>query len=545
VSKAYDEPETVGEEVITLIEMVGQVQHATIRAIASSQAIALAKQKGIVTDLVEPMIESMARAWKSIDIGSLRVRVGFGIARVLAETTPDLSKKYLQDTEEFRTTLGGLTSEDAESLYALCLQLAIRAFSGLVTRGANQSKDVESLAVLIDRIPGYGSRAILWSEVALRCAIQDNRSLCLDVFHERVQPALSAIPTDDVDYKQFVLSSISATQYEVSEQAAIGRLPELTPRYRDRACMNIVSCLFRRRVPSDPEEYVPGTGYDAPYAALFQITSVMTQMASDALIYDTLQKVVDCLVMPDGPLKGTQKEEIFRRLQDIVATSFPKTNYIRHDGYKVIARAQLSRFRSDSDIPGLIKAAEAIDNTADRAFVLFVTATALHKTARAAATDLVTKARQVAVKIPADWDRIQRLIGFAQDARSFSPSLSRQLLQDAAAELKTDNYSSLRRIVDLAYRLDQGFARDLVDKLDDGGAQRRANQQLKLLDLRQRLVDEKKVEDELEAASPAECSRLGSMLLADLVSGRMSGLKADTLRACIQAADLPSLMWTR
>lgn len=527
-----------------LVLKAQQIEDAVTRCTAISKSLAFSS-KASGDEWVQIRRELLAKlgdSWESINLGWLRVRTGFQIAESLAATQADLSSEYLSKTEDLRKRLGGLADRNAAIAYESCVKLAIRAFSGLIPKRIYYQHDIELLAVLIDAVQGQGQRAILWSEVAIRAAVNGNSDLCSDLVNERVRHLLESISTLDKEYRQFVIIRTAPALYASRGATMLALLQDLDHAHQDAAYSAIVDYLLRNRYPYDPEDYTPGTGYSTTYSTLMQICDVMPLMDSDSLIYGTIERVVDSLISKEnqGRITLNQKEEIYRKLQEIVKTKFPNPRHIRHKGYAVIGRAQLSRFRTDGDLGGLADAAENIHNTADRALVLFITGLALSKTGAAKSYDLMKRGRALAAEIPSDWDRIERLIGFAQHAKTVSPQISRSVLEDANnffVRLGRERHrSSLRKIIDLAHRIEPAFARSLIDKLDNEKVQKYARRQIELLELKQKLVDEKPAHEELRIAPTTEYERLGSMLLGALQSERLNPIRAEAVRPCIELA---------
>lgn len=74
--------------------------------------------------------------------------------------------------------------------------------------------------------------------------------------------------------------------------------------------------------------------------------------------------------------------------------------------------------------------------------------------------------------------------------------------------------------LDIAYRIDEEFAKRLIDDFDDDDAKRFAKSQIELLEIRRFIVDAKgrpEQEMRIKHLRAAEVSKLGSMLLRSLI----------------------------
>jgi hypothetical protein len=219
---------------------------------------------------------------------------------------------------------------------------------------------------------------------------------------------------------------------------------------------------------------------------------------------------------------------VFRQLSEIVERNLPADGYISHDGYRVIARAALARYRKDITID-LIAAARAIPNMADRSLVLFYSALSQPKLGKSMQESLIREASEMAKNIPMAGDRLERFISFAQASRNINERLTREMLLEAVRMLPAEEHGGqnrVRHIIDLAYKVDKEFASELTDKLDDDRAKRHARQQIEILDLKQSLIDETALTQRVQSTPHAEYRRLGSMLLGSLQSGRMDSIRS-------------------
>ena len=400
------------------------------------------------------LLEYIETSWNAIDVASVRIGVGFELAQILAPVSAELSALYLERTEKVRAGIGGLANANADRAYSICLQLAIRAFTGLVPKRCHIRGDLERLALLIGYIPSVGHRAVLWAELAIRCAAHGDDQLCSEIVSERVRPILSALPETDIENSTFIASRCAPALYAANPAVAMGIVERFELPYRDGAYHSIIRYLFRSESPYEVEDYAPGSGYETEYRKLVEICDITRHVDSDALIYDVIERTIDCLTSKTVTVayNTAQREEIYRRLQELVKTKLPAPRHIRHEGYKVIARAQLARFRNDPDLDDLISSAERIPNTADRALVLFTTGLAVGKTSRNMAEKLIARAQELVVEIPADWDRLERMTGFADEARQYNKALSRKMLEAAVRvvpKLAEGKNRSIRNIVDL------------------------------------------------------------------------------------------------
>src|SRR4051794_24931628 len=192
-----------------------------------------------------------------------------------------------------------------------------------------------------------------------------------------------------------------------------------------------------------------------------------------------MERVMDSLVARknDARLKQSQKEEIVRRLSDLVSSKFPNPAFIRHNGYRIIGKVQLNRYRVQHSADELIDEAERVPNTADRAFILFEVGLWLFRSDRGKGMAIVERALTLVRSSPSAVERMERFVHAADELRVYYAPLSRKLLLEANATLTAggvEDIGVIRKLVDVASDIEAEFARELAGILDDDEAKNAA-----------------------------------------------------------------------
>jgi hypothetical protein len=480
------------------------------------------------------LADDLLQSWTAISTAWFQVEDGFFIAQVLAAKAPEMAKEYVRRSQAVRREVGGLTSRAAAAVYTHVVRLAIRAFSGLVRRSLTAMSDISLLAAQIDRLPSPGERAILWAEVAIKCACQGSAEMCREIVNERVRTVLAGISEADSAYSAYVKARVSPAVFASDTAAAYIVFTELNPTLRDYACFLTINFLLRNCLPTDPEEYLQGSGYETTFTKLSQVCDVLQHVSSDAFVFLVIERVVDSVTgrRNDARLKQSQKEEIMRRLSELAYSKFPSAKFIKHDGYKVIAKIQLNRFRFETPIEELVAEAHSIPNAADRGYVLFDIGLFVYKSDCGKGQSIIDSSLALIRTIPSRLERADRLVQFADDLRLHSTVLSQNLLREARTTLqhseKGDEMHSVRNLIDVAAKIGDEFARELASVLDDDHAKQMAQQRIELRSVKQQIINDTSVSDSVQGASPHEYSALGKMLLASLNSGRIDSIRVSS-----------------
>src|SRR5262249_53581128 len=159
-----------------------------------------------------------------------------------------------------------------------------------------------------------------------------------------------------------------------------------------------------------------------------------------------------------------QREDIAKKIEMIANRKLPINRQITHIGYQVVTLAQALRIRKakTGEWTSLIKDARALENIADRSLVMQVVALCLPTSMGSDKTKLLAEARTTIESIPSDLDRFEHYLNLARDLKGIDKGQCRQLVNCAASVLSRSSEEVTehqRRLVDLAYRIDETLAK--------------------------------------------------------------------------------------
>jgi hypothetical protein len=446
------------------------------------------------------LLKHLDESWQHIDVGWRKVDTGFRIVKSLAKYADDLARAYLAKTEEARNEIAFNASATAQT-FQTCLSLAVRAFAGLLPRGVNTESDSMRLRYLIDYLPSYGERAKIWAELALRYFIAKRSDEGRSIVTEHVRPLLQGIPDNDRSYREDTIVAVAPALYMAHPSTAKDLIRNLPQPARDDAFRSIADFILRKKPLSDPYEDRGYQGYEVDYEAIIDTIEVVREMERDAHVYYSLECIAQTLSARQfrNLFTRQQRAAIADRLKEITSIKFPDQRNITHEGYKIIADAQIARLQrpTPQDWENLLARAQAIPNIADSAFVRAVIGAAMPKGESDRRRKAFEQAINIANTIPSLYDRIERLVDLASTMMDQEPSLAKTCLQTAMESLVKRDASGYRtvqrRIVDLAYKLDPNLAASLASLVDDDSARVNARATLKrrleILKLKKSIMD--------------------------------------------------------
>lgn len=538
---------------LPLINSIKDIKDAYERCKACCYAYSFLSKQDLdkYSGLASNLLDQLHTAWESIDEGWRRVNVGFKISRILAKSSSEMARKYLDLNDKIRNE--NIINAEASALaYLSCLRLAIRAYSGLLPKNINKAEDMERLATLIDHVPSNGDRVGLWGELAIRCFVNKQIDECKRIVVNHIKPLLQDISIDDVNYKNQVLIATAPALFCAHRTTSLETISILPQHQRDEAYDQICHFIFCKLPTSEPYNNLSGDGYLLNYEESVDICELLNLMSTDYMIYYNIEKLADSLLSRRNrdTFSKQQKADISSRLENIINIKLPDQQNIKHDGYKIAALAQVARIRQErfQTWEDLLKRAQNIPNIADRALVLSMISIAMPSKEVTRRDQIVEEAKKLIDSIPVDLDRVNRYVALSEKIADVDLASSKKCLK-AAMEVALRNndseliYPSQRRIIDLAHRLDPEYAASLVSLMDNDPARTKTSTDLKrrlhFLDTAKKMLDQEPLKDDSKI-SKSDYPRASWLNLGRLNAGRIAHVHFDSMRKHIEvAAEFP------
>jgi hypothetical protein len=552
-----DVPEPTVDGLAPIISKVHSISDSVIACKSLVRALNLLRRHSNRdhTELLNSICAQLHNRWSSIDVGWTRIDAGFGIAKDLAPNGVQEANRFFAETEALKDNWR-IAAQGPGSAYVACIRLAIRAFSGLIPKRLEMETDVKTLEALIDVLPSYGERALLWADSCMRASVAGRQDLAERVADEFLKPILEKIPLQDEAYRAKVLINTAPALYRVSSTTCLERLDTLSADDRDMALREIIRFLLSGRVPTDPQDQATVPNREVSYDTLVNVASLSARMNTDWMIYATARDVAEMFhsTRKHYSVNVPQREDIARRFAAVATERLPIQRQIQHNGFRIITFAQSLRMKEakPNEWGPVIEDGRALENIADRAYVLETIALCLPNNMTAQRDTLMVEARGFVDQIPSELDQIERYVGFAEDMSGIDQKVCRDLIASAASVLtrtSEDAASQRRRLVDVAFRVDENVASALIDKFDDDESKIMARRQTKLLKIRKEIQDAEP-EKAVSQVGPRDLSRFGWLMLTALNSGRMQHFHPNAVRDYLGVAtdhrlrrSFPVLLW--
>lgn len=528
-------------EVIRMVMLSNRIHDSYHRCRAIAKGIVLLKQlkTSAFGEVAKSLEERLFNTWNSIDSAWIKCELGFDLANSLATVSLETARNYADKAENL-TSQEVLGSVYAATTYIRTIDLAIRAFPGLLSRSLDEDVDWKSLEELIGWVPSHGGQAKLWADLAVRCYLAGKSEHCQKISTKYIRPLLSQVDKEDRRYWHHLNCRCAPALYFSHHRTALDEIVSFPPAIQDIVYHDILDIILFRKSTLDPCDPPPKWTTAPSYEEIADVLEILNLIERDTLIYSGIERLANGLTDKHSRDKYSeqQKAEIARKLDSLIDKNLPSQKFIQHEGFKLIAKAQVARIRN---IRGtywdeLILAAEKIPNKTDVVYVLIVIACALPSKEAAKRKGLLDKCLNLIESLPSDVDKTDLLEHTAHQCWDIDSTTSKKALT-LALKLPTQRHDEKsteqkRRIIDLANKLDPELASSMASLLDNDPARpkprKTAHEQLDFLNLRNRLIDP---EEHIEDLSKAQCKDLPLAtwrLLASLNADRISTV--DTAR---------------
>lgn len=507
----------------------------------------LIENRALVLDTIfDSLSKELKAAWDTIDLGWAKVNAGFKIVSILSEGLPDLSREFLSQTEQARNEIV-LDCPDTATSYISCVRLTLRCFGGMIKRKIYNNDDMEALHILISRIPAMSLRSNAWSELALKFYTEGDIVTCREIISERVLPILESNVIQDSEALWNAIISAAPALYSASNTSAKQVIDKIPSSYRDDAYGDICSFLIDKRLPTESYDPAYKPSEHITYSVFLEVYEVLLRLESDSMLYCNLESLIDNIEKRfKSEFSKVQVADIQQKLHDLVSNKFPNMDYIKHEGFKILAEAQIARLdRNSNPWNNLTLRARAIPNVADRSFVLMNVGTCMPAKKLSEAMILLQEAKSLIPQISTFEDRCDRLELLAKLSADIDKQMSKDCIRQAWSETMpqapTELPKTRRRIIDFAYRLDPDFAAALASETDDDPgrsfARMKAKQRLEVLKMREKLSAGEE-DTQREKQNIDQQAELAGMLLSGLNSNRINSYHIDFTRKYIKNASM-------
>jgi hypothetical protein len=426
--------------------------------------------------MLNGLYSALSVNWSALDSEVEKIEIGFLISSILAEVDREIATEYLVRADDLKKTIWP-DSLNTISVYTIYAQLFIKAFSGLIVTRSYDDKSFSKVIELVNAIPSPATRVILWCYLAAIAQVKRDVNLRIRIFNDFIKPTFDGLA--DLNQQQRIIVDYSYQFYLNNPLVTLSQLDALSKSHRETGLLNIIHFVLYERVPHEP--YDTESKVFSNKLTLDDLT-VICQLTAKLEIDNHIYSCIEDVVKASFDLKATpvQKEVFRQELTKIIDTKLPNQNYIKHPGFKIIAKAQLLRFekeakKQEASLDLLLEEIEnSVPNLSDRAFI-YTTISEIApslKGMKYTKFDFITKSLELIDLLDFSLESAYRTEVLLKRLRDTSENLWQQRLTKEFKKTITsyhnaDALSLQRRLIDHAHRHDPRFAKTLINLLDN------------------------------------------------------------------------------
>ncbi len=527
----------------TFIVPIQKLNDASLQCRACCKALTVfSKATARSHDLQIAYVQTILKqARERIGDDRLKIETMYRISSFLAPYFREEAALYLDFADDLRKT--GAASPTAPS-YMLCVRLAIRAYSGLLTKHFDSEDDLSQLVSQIERVASDRWRVFLWTDLALKFVRFERPDDARRVVSARIKPALEKIRSRDTWQWQKAVADAAPALYEAHKATALELVNELNISERDSALNAVTTFILRKVWIKEPYESKGAISkFHINYEEAIDICELINLLDEDALIYAHIENIVNSILWKHNKSSFTQQQrnDIASRLSGIASRRLPNPRFIKHAGFKIIAEAQICRLTRPRPNPNeqIETTTERVPNPADRAYILSAIARSDSTLDLALRGACLRKAKVLADQIQCALDRASRYETIAESAAEIDPTLCKDCVREAFGILPRSDDSEVRslkaEIVDFAHQIDPDWAATLAASLDNDPARTEVRERIAAEELKKKIADGKLRESSTDADTLADATW---SLLGQLNANRIEPLPVSDTRAYVREASL-------
>lgn len=455
-----------------IFSSVKSIDDATLKTSILSNLIVMNDRYVEDTILWDNLLET----WQAIDLHTDKIEIGYSVVSKLASKCQDRCLAFYKQIKVVESSIIFNTTSTFVN-YILYLQNTIRAFAGLINKSIYNPDDYESIKGLILEIPSHCLRMRMWNDLALRFYSANHIDKGIQIVEKEMIPLLEAVDDRDKDSLNNVMTHAIVSFYKYDAIFALGKLTEMTDIRRNEGIINICNYIMYNVVPSDPIDNIKRFAKKLLYTEYICLLKLTNETTSDFSCYTIILALIDSMDPNRGNLSKNQISELSSKIEELINHKFPNQTCIKHDGFKIIALAQLNRINRNIDLKELFETAvNDIPNTADLVYVLAVLSELTPDTTFR--KKILTRAEELINEIPSQYERLEHLelLGFHLWYKD--KTASKKLFSKAIDLCKCSQYkdcmNTQKNIIEIVNRLDTEYAKSLIDIIDDDSSRKAA-----------------------------------------------------------------------
>lgn len=474
----------------------------------------------------------------------------FQLTHLIYKSNPEKSYFYLEKANAYQNEIAVPRADHAQAL-AYCCGLATRAISWLSLSSNLDNEILDRFLYLTSKIASLDTQIEIISDLSCRLHLKGKGDLAKEIIANNCYPTIEAeIAKEKPRLNRIIEVSFPALYLAYNQELAINYLKYLDPDSLSESIEKTIDCILHKRVWTDPNSTEGPQRCKINYAEALSVCKLIEKLEADYDICNAINNFCKTINHKNNTNNFTfqQLTDIAEKLTSAFDKKLPDIKNIKHEGYKIICQAAILTLKPKTQINEWKKIEmeiEKIPNIADKSFVFAEVSDLIPSKFNELKKKLRDKWFELSNEIPSLIDKIGRLSSISEGKNPEDITQAKTALRSAILlTFKTNNEKiateKRRQIINTAAKIDEKFANELADLIDEDPARENAreeiNQQLNAIKTRKKLINMKNDIESIKTEEEEHITRAAWESLGSLLSNRIETKDQKTMGSIVKQA---------
>ena len=469
-----------------VFKVIKRIEHRRLKAKCLTDVARISIEKGTYNEVPVDILQKIDESLLLIDGDWNKINTAFYIYERLSKFDRNAALKFKELAIKLRTRSPINNQHVVEYLYS-SISLSIRSLFILAKYKIDDQNSFELVINAIKKIPSNALKTKLFS--ILTSAYQKNSNVEKPkiIIEDYIIPLLDEYPVQpSAEYNycsSWALPILALYKTSIYEKY-LHKIGPKNKYFKDKVITNTIEYYYRDCLVGDPFETVKNHKYDIVFSDFQDIIKLISLLSDDSSTIFEIQTLLEIIASSrkNCKLTATQQNDLVSDIKITFENAFPRSNYISHEGYKILFSALIEKYsRSNKDSwLKIIDEARKIPNISDRSFTLLEISKHITGISTELQKTLIKESDQLIDSLTSNLEKVNRYSRLCENAKKIDKKIASEAIRKALRISGTndiDEFNNARLgAIDMAYKLGDSFASSLVNTFDDDPARKESIQ---------------------------------------------------------------------
>ena len=366
------------------------------------------------------------------------------------------------------------------------ISLAIRCIYVLTEYNLDSDDEFDLLLNAIGNIPSGIIKIKLLSKLVSAYQKKSTPNKPKVIIEDYILPILDTYPSQvSTEYNICASTTLPVLAlYKISVfKKYIDKIGKKDKVLKDRSIIATLNYIYRDCLLGDPFDPLKNYKYKVSFSDLIDVIDLIDLIADDGSCLYQIQSFLEVVVSlrKNQKLTGTQQQDLLAKLKEKFGDEFPRDDYIKHEGYKVLLMSLFEKVENKGDLQSwktIVNEARKIPNISDRAFTLIEISEHLEGKYTVLNLELLKEADKLIDSLSSNMEKVNRYSQLCEKAKGVDKKLAKEAITKAlkiTGKSDIDDNSNVRlEAIDMAHKLGDSFSSSLSNLFDDDPARKKS-----------------------------------------------------------------------